>query len=364
MGEEVRGDSDDLVALQERITRLALQRLRPDIAATEARIDFGTANPAAFELQMRASYLRERATDESLRKAIRLYEQAIALDPEFALAWAGLARSYGLLRGFSLTAPATVIDPWREATETALRLDETLAAAWRQKAWIAYSHDWEWNPAASYYRRALDYEPRSAENVAAHAGYLSVFDAPRAVEEARRALALDPESPYTNRALGVALHMDGQLQASIAQLERTLSLEAGYVPALDTLGWVYLEAERVKDAVEVWERALAVGGNRNAQRASLAIARAMSGDPSGAETLMSEVRAGSIGNLSHVYQSWVLIALKDHAAALDALEAAAEEREWLLVWLKNFDWFDPLRDEPRFQALIERIGFPEPEPRP
>ncbi len=360
-GEQFRGTSRGLVTLQETVTRQVLERLRPELAAADLAIDLGTSSSEALELVMRASSQTIRGTRESAESAIRDYEAAIALAPDYALAHAGLAWAYASLRAFGFGSASSIEVRWREAAERAVQLDDSLPEAWVQLASLTFSYEWDWLAAGEMYRKALELEPDSARLHGLYALYLMMFDPPRAVEVARRGVELDPNSAYRNRLLAQALRQNRQLDQSIEQYQKTLRMDPSYAAAVEGFAWVYIVKGSPDEAIELIERRLGLSEDTARNWARLALAQAMTGDRAPAESIVA-----SRGLTPDVYLPWVDVArlhlvLGDHGAALDALEAAADEREWLLVWLKKDLFWDGLRDEPRFQALIERIGFPEPE---
>lgn len=292
------------------------------------------------------------------------FRQALALDPKYAPAYAGLA--YGYISGLAdWYVPAKEAFPQgKEAARKAVELDPSLAEGHTFLAVAELLYDYDWPGAEQEFRRAIEANPKDA---AAHYWYgtylgaLGHFEA--GLQEIRLALELDPLSLETNHVLGMHFYYWRRYDEAIEQLKRTLDLDANYFWADMILGQAYEQKGQFREAVAAFERARRVtaeaGETPPEILAGLIRGHALAGNRVAAMTPFEELKR--LMNQRYVSRHDLAIAylaLDDKQQAMDWLEKAYEDRNWWMPWLKVEPRFDPLRSEPRFQALLHRMNFP------
>jgi serine/threonine-protein kinase len=312
--------------------------------------------PQAYEhYQMGRFRLAER-TVSSLKAALDHFERAVALDPEFALAYAGLADVHVLLPFFSASESAAIGRARAEAAANrALALDPSLGEAHAALALIRmYEYDWE--ASDRHFRRAVELVPGYAS---AHQWYADMLARRARFEEAlaeiRQALALDPLSSIINQDLGYVLMLAGQQDAAIRQYERTLELDPSFSTTWMVLAIATLDAGRFEEGANALSRWAEVSGQDPAvvrRIAAAAAAYARTGKP---QRLPAGVDlAATIPPYAHAH---LYMALGQKERALATLERAFEQGTFSVVASALQAIFDPVRDEPRFRALIQKTGL-------
>ena len=363
--ENYQRELTDILVLQSDIAQAVANAvqlaLTPD---EEARLAVARPiNPEAQEAYFRALFHLRKQTEERLAKAIELFEQAIEIDPEYAPAYAGLADSYSFL-GYWGVRPPAIMRQAKEASSTALQLNDTLVDAHISLGLVVTGLDRDWAGAEAHLRRAIELEPNSS---AGHIGYSRLlahvgrFD--QAIVEARRAVELDPLSLYNHRMLGSAYYYASRHDDAIDVFTRVLEENPDYIPVLWSLFLTFSAKGMHDEALDTLERFLAVSGWGWASEGELEDfrrARAASGW-AGAMAC----RAGQLEALARRrYVAPAVMALV-HAMAGHRdemfvwLEKADLGRDPTLVWAYSWADFDPYRDDPRFQDLVRRMDFPE-----
>lgn len=313
-------------------------------------------DPDAYRLYLYGQHFRNEETPESWRKAVTYFEQAVARDTAFALAYAGLARVYTQLgAGHAQEAEA--------AAERALALDPTQSSAYVSIGLIREMLEWDWDGAEEAFRHAIRLNPGDGE--AHHELALLLMRRGRfdeALASAERALEIDPLSMrYQN---GVAeFHLFGRrYERAIELLRQALTLDPDNSMTYWRLGQAYLETGRHADAIDAFEQMVALGGYQ--PYGHLGHALAVAGRPDEARRVLDDMlsgeRATSYGAGWVSYNAaLVLTGLGRHDEALDRLDQAYAERSNLLMYAGIVPAFDPLRSHPRFTVLLRRIGLQE-----
>jgi tetratricopeptide (TPR) repeat protein len=312
-----------------------------------------SVQPQAYEHYQLGRFRLAERTVPSLRLALDHFERAVALDPGFALAYAGLADTHVLLPFFSAEdSPATSRARAEAAANRALALDPSLGEAHATLALIReYEYDWETSDRA--FRRALELVPGYASG---HHWYADMLARRARYEEAltqiKQALALAPLSSIINQDLGYVLMLAGQQDAAIRQYERTVELDPSFSITWTVLAVARLEAGRFDDAASAFSRWAELTGNDPALIRTLIDAAAVyarTGKPQRPPAGIAMIPPYSRG---HLY-----MALGQKELALSALERALEQGRFSGVSAALSTVFDPLEDDPRFQALIRKTGL-------
>jgi TolB-like protein/DNA-binding winged helix-turn-helix (wHTH) protein/Flp pilus assembly protein TadD len=362
---EYQREYGSLLALQDEVARSIAERIEISLTPQERQILASThsVDPEAYEDYLKGRYYFNQRTRDAMNKSVGFFQQAIARDPSYALAYCGLADAYALL-GFRGGFPSKdALSRAKAAALKAIELDDTLAESHASLAFIAETHEWDWATAEREYKRALELNPGDARAHHWYAGYLMyVGRFEEGIAEAKRARDLDPLSLPVNNALAGRLLVAGRVDEALAQLRQTLEMDPHFAPAHQTLGWAYLNLGKHLEAIQEFQEALRLSGTDDKDiMLDLGFAYATVGNREEARRMLAKLKklheqgllpSGSIGILYG--------ALGELDEAFAWLEKAYEERDPELTYLKvPGRRFAPLRHDPRYQRLVHRIGLPE-----
>jgi TolB-like protein len=352
-------DRQQMFSLQARVAeRVARSMVTGLSAGAKMRLaQRDTQNSKAYELYLEGRFFWNRRTPEGLRRSIDCFKQATAEDPHYALAYSGLADAYVLLDLFG-------VEPWRQAypsakaaTLNALRLDDSMAEAHSSLGMLALFYEWDWAKAEREFKRAIDLNPNYA---IAHDWYASDLLATgrcgEALEQARRAQALDPLSFVINDKLGRIYYSCGQYQQAIATLQKVVDLDPNYARARARLGVAYVASHGFTDAIRELKAAQQLSATDPNIEGLLGYAEARANDTAGAR----EILAGLIERSHREYvpafsMALICVGLGDVHNAMDWLERAYRDRATQMVYVKTDPMLDPLRSNPRFGDLLRRM---------
>lgn len=320
-----------------------------------------TDDHEAYDAYLRGRHHLNARTEEGLRKALGEFERAIARDPEYALAHAGLADCYTLLcsAGYSLLPPREALGSARTAARKALDIDPELAEAHVSLALVKFRLDWDWVGAETEFQRAIELTPGYAPAHHYYGLFLSAMGrADEAIEMLELAQQLDPLSLIISTALGRAFHFARRHERALEQHLKTLELEPDFPEARFNLALVYIQRSMFAEALAQIQRAMPRAGRRPLMLEFLGHIHALAGDTAEARRMLAELDAlvaeGRIDTLHAIYPC---IALGEKDRAFEILEKAYEERSGQLVFLKVEPSFDSLRDDSRFEGLLQRMGL-------
>jgi serine/threonine protein kinase/Tfp pilus assembly protein PilF len=350
----------DIFAVESEIATKIAETLQAKLTGVEqhAIAVRPTENSEAYQLYLKGRYFRNKLTPEGFQKAIEYFQQAIEKDPAYALAYAGLADSYEMLGYWGLLPPREMWPKAKTAALKALEVDDNLVEAHVALGWVSSTYDWDWPAADKHFERALVLNPASR---ATYYPWYSLYLGGRgrsdeAVAEAKRALDLDPVSPVMNHNLAEQLYYARRFDEAIEQCRKTLEMDPSFSLTHVLLSRLYLAKGMYREAVVETEKFLALTPGNPLALASAAYTHARSGERSQALQLLDELRTLS----KQTYVSSYLFALvyaglgeKDQAFAW--LEKAYEERSGSLPYLKVNPTWDPLRSDPRFEALVAKV---------
>ncbi len=324
-----------------------------------------TANADAYEHYIRGRYLITKRTREAVLEAVVRLERAIAIDPKFALAYAGLSEAWiqlGLRAAVSQSLrPREVMPKARVAAEKALSLDESLSEAHATLGQVLFTYEWRRDEGLRELRRAIELNPNNQNAQHWHAmahGGLGLFD--ESLELIQRALAIDPLAVIVNANVGFLLYRAGRIDEAIAKLRHTVEMEPGFVMTRYRLG-LALEAKGLyDDAIREFE---SMRPSASDPLAFTAIARthALMGDQQRSRQMLVELLA--IARNTYVPAATIAdiyVALGEHERALEYLALCVDERAIVAMWMKSERHWDPLRAHPRFEELVRRVGMEAP----
>jgi serine/threonine-protein kinase len=357
---------DDVFAIQDEIARTIVTKLRATSfgEVVAAPSDRHTENVEAYGLYLRGRYAWNKRTSEGVTEGIRYFEDAIAADPTYALAYTGLADSYALHIDYRNVPTHEGFEKAKLYARKAIELDDTLAEAHASLAWSFFIYDWDWDGADREFRRAIELDPRYAT---AHQWYAFMlasqakFD--EALLEAHTAQENDPASVSVRRSLGYTYMYARKYQQARYHLDRAIAMNPEAEETFRIQGLILTLDKQYAAAERVLRQALALAPECGSYtKATLAYSLACAGDRSYAKQIAAELEAKSKTDeyTSPVELATVHIALGDTERALDWIEAAVDHRRGWSAYLRVHPILDPLRGERRFNALIERMQFAAP----
>ncbi len=351
---------------------LTLQRDVASAIATEIRVKLTpqeqvhlahahAVNKEAYEAYLKGLYFSDRRTQEGLTKGIEYFQQAIALDPNYALAYAEMADSYDGLGGYlGFLPPRDSLPQAKAAAVKALEIDDTLSQAHYSLAQTKLYYEWDWSGAEREYRRAIELNPNYAP---AHQGYGTYLEAlgrfDEAIAERERAQGLDPLSAFRTADVGYPFYWAGQYDQAIEHYRRALELDPNFFWSYLWIGEAYVEKGMHEEAITEIRKAAALSAGNARVQATLGYAYAVSGRRREALGVLNELKVRSQQSyVSPYFIALIYAGLGDNDRTLDWLEKAYQERHPYLAFLKLEPVFRNLRSDPRFQELLRRVGLP------
>jgi serine/threonine protein kinase/tetratricopeptide (TPR) repeat protein len=362
-GQQYHRKSDDLLAVQNDIAREVSQRLGgQSSAATQQEMSMGsTGNAEAYQLYLKGKFYTNKLTKDGLAKGIDYFNQAIAIDPNYGLAYNGLAYNYINQDGWFMSG-GEAGPKARQAAEKALAIDPKDADAHVALAIEAQWYEWNWKLAESEFKRAIELNPNDAE---AH-GYYSWLLAPmgrgpEALVEAKRAQQIAPLSSLGNFFVASVLVFTRQWDAAIQQLHSDIELEPNFWFDHCFLGRAYEAKGRLPEAITEFQSALALDNDNTEIWSGLGHAYGLSGNKSEAQKVLSHLNELSTRNYVSPYSVAIVYAgLGEKDQVFTWLDRAYQERSYFLaVYLPTDSRLDGLHADPRFIELKRRIGLPE-----
>jgi adenylate cyclase len=349
----------DVFAIQSDVAQQVAGALRATLTLGERqRIERRpTEDFQAYTLYLKGRYFWDRR-GEGIAKGLEYFQRALEIDPDYALAHAGVADCI-LLLGFYGYIPSR--EAWPKAKAAALRaleIDDGLAEAHSSLAFAKTCYDWDMQEAEKDFKRAIELNPGHAP---AYYWYATLFLALGRFEEGfsqnERSLEVDPLSIFATAHYGWCLIGGRQYGRAREQLKRALELDPNFAHAHWLLGWVAGIESRFEESIACLQKALEFSNNYPWFLAHLGWVYGVSGRADEARAVLSELNVRRREQyLRSVYFALVYAGLGERDEALDWLEKAYEERDIWMTWLKRDPTFDSLRSEPRFKALIKKIG--------
>ncbi len=320
-------------------------------------------NPEAHDAYLRGRFHWNIRTPESLQQSVDLFDQAIAEDSDYALAYAGLADAYGLLS----STPYDAVPP-REgkpqaiaAARRALELDDSLAEAHTALARDKFTYEWDWGGAEREFRRAIELNPGYATARQWFAEYLWVRGRPEeALAHIQQALELDPYSLIMHLALGRHYYLTRQYNQAIGRFKETVRMNPNFFLVHFDLGFAYVQVGQYDEAISEFRRAIQLYPGSPVCIAGLGYAYAKAGQGHEARQSLAQLRQLSEQRyVPALYVAAIYAGLGETEEAFAWLERAYEERSNYLVYLNLEPPFESLRYDPRFTDLLSRMNFPE-----
>src|SRR5262245_3488437 len=359
----------DIFAVESEIAKMIAETLQAKLTGSEKAMIAAqpTSDTTAYELYHKGRSLWETRSGDNLPKAIAFYEQAIAHDPQYALAYAGLANSYVLLPLYFSVPQREAMAKAREAALKALQIDPNLAEAHNALGKILNFDDLDLAGAEREFQRAIQLQPN---NSTAHQWYgngpldsLGRFD--QAIAETKRAVELDPLSPIINTDRAYPLYYARRYDEAMAQAKKTIELDPGFFYSRQILGMVLQAKGDLPGAIAEFEKARQLSGDP-LHLALLVVAKTKMGDKTIAQQALAELDKVHPDRQGLAYdRALVYLAIGNKEEALRGLEQSYAARDGTnLSWINVEPILDPLRGEPRFEALVRKVIAPKSEPKP
>lgn len=352
----------DLFDIQEDIAREIAESLRVQLLGAQPQEEGARKrwNVDAYDRYLQGRYQWNKRTLDGFHAAIRLFSQAVEIDAEFALAFAGLADTYSLMAELGLASTKDTMPMAKAAALRALELDPLLAEAHTSLGLIESLFEWKWQEGAMRYRRALELHPGYATAQHWYAGdYLAMlgrFD--EAIDGMRRAVQLDPLSVAIQDTMAHVYMLARRYDEALEEYRRTLEARGRHYKFLTGMGRVYTHMGRYDEALSLFEEARVMPGSLPSLLGAMAQTYGLGGQADKARALLAELdemarhryvpsTARALGHLG----------LGEKEQALDWLEGACERRELPVCTMGVHPGYDTLRGHPRYEVLVRRLGL-------
>ena len=353
----------DIFAVQDAISEQVTHSLAVRLSVEEERqlTKRYTNNTEAYQIYLRGRYLWNKRTEDAVRKSIEYFEQAIALDPDYALAYSGLADAYWILSAFDPAGGMVLLPQSSTAALKALSLDDTLAEAHTSLGIVKEFYELDFTAAEREYKRAIELNPNYAS---AHHRYGFFLNRMERIDEAhvefRRALELDPFSLPINVDAARPFFRSGDHERAIKQLQKAIEIDPNYPRAHNVLANWYAQMGKYDEAIAEAKKASALSAPDGPPRGSyqLVYIYAKAGRVSEARRMLDELEKRPNQRNDQLYfQALAHVALGDRERAFALIEEIYNTRSLELLSLKGDPAWDELRGDPRFHDLLRRFGL-------
>ena len=359
-GDEYRRKAADIFEIQEEISKEISEKLRIKLTGEEKKL-LGkryTDDTEAYRLYLKGRFCLSKTTKEALNNAIKHFRQAIEIDPDYALAYAGLADAYYALS--SNHVPANEAMPKAlAAAEQALRMDDTLSEAHASLGLVKAFYEWDWAGAEGEYRRAIELNPGYASAHHWYGWYLALMGRlNEAIAEIKQASELDPLSLEINSDLGLSFFFARQYERAIEQFEKALEMDPNSIWTRFFMGWAREQKGDYAEAIKDYQKAAQLDDSPLIM-AALGHTYVMAGQRDEALGVLEEMKQlAADRHVSSYHFAIIQAALGEKDEAFQWLEKSYGAREEALVWLKVDPRLDTIRTDPRFIDLQRRVGLP------
>jgi tetratricopeptide (TPR) repeat protein len=351
----------DTFALEDSLSGRVAQSVRLSLSGEEAQrlAKRPTGNREAYEAYLKGRYFWNKRTEKGIEKGLEYFRQAIALDPNFAEAYVGVADCYSILAFYAVLPPREAFPAAREAAKRALELDNGLAAAHATMGFINFYYDWNGREATKEFERSLAENPNYAT---AHSWYgVSLAAKGRYTEadaEAHRAMEEDPLSPIIASNAGWAVSLSGDADKAIEILKKAIEIDPNFARAHLRLGRAYEQKQNYAAATVEFEQAVKLSDGEPCYRGSLGHAYAISGQTARARQLLKVLEKATDQKYVPSYAIALIYAgLGDKDKAITWLRRAYEDRSTGMAFLRTDPELSNLHADPRFEDLSRRISF-------
>lgn len=359
--DEIEREFTDVIAVLRGITAAIARSLRLTLHVDETAPAGRPAHPEAYDLYLRGRYIMEMRGDANLRRALQYFERSAAADPDFAPACTGMAQAFQLMAFYGFAEPHDVMPRSRAAAERALALDESMTDAHVALAFALMTYAWDWAGADRHYLRALELNPDDPMALSYY-GYYSQLCVHDEVDEAFelmwRAADVDPLSALPLSILGVASYVTGRAEGVLERVRSAVDAQPSFWMLQRVLSLTLAACGRYDEAIVAMERAAQLSNRYHWNLLDLGILRAEMGHDREARALQAELQAiARNGFLQPMILAGIPAALGDTDEAMPALQRAFAGRDSILITLRQFRGFRPIRRDPRFASIVAEMGL-------
>jgi TolB-like protein/DNA-binding winged helix-turn-helix (wHTH) protein/Tfp pilus assembly protein PilF len=354
---------DDVLTLQNRVASAIVEQIRIQLTSQDkSRLaSRRLVKPDAYEDFLKGLFYWNKRSREDLLKAIDYFQSAVVKDPQYALAYAGLADCYGILGAAIVgTVPTIDVAPKAEAAAMkAVELDASLAETQTALATVQFNYKWDWKAAERGFRRAIELNPNYATAHQRYSLYLTAMGRrSESLQEMERARSLDPLSISMNFSLGWRLYMAREYDRALAQLNDAIEMDPSFVLPHIVLGQTYEQKGDYAKAIAELEKTAIMSHQSPPVIAALGHVYAVAGRAGEAHKTLEKLQSESTtGYVSPFYVALVYAGLKDESHTMEWLEKAYSDRSNSMVFLDVDPRFDNLRSNPKFQNLLQQMNF-------
>jgi tetratricopeptide (TPR) repeat protein len=351
--EQYNRELNDVFVIQDEIALAIVDNLKLSLLGEEKEslLKHHTENIDAYNLYLKGRYFWNKRTDDGLKEGIKYFEQAIEIDPDYALAYSGLADTYVLLPFYAEWQREEAYSKARASVLKALELDSRLVEAKTAFAYMEGLYNWDWAGSERVFKQALKLNPGYATCHHWYAELLKTLGRiDEAIKEIKIALELDPLSIVTNRNFGIYLYLARRYDEAIEQFQKTLEMSPDFPATYSWLGWTYLQKKMYKEAVEAF---------KGESRTGLAYIYATLGNREEALSILNEFKERTLReHVDPVSFARIYLGLGEIDKAFESLEKAYQERSLNLVdYIYLHPTYDSIRPDPRYTELLKKIGL-------
>ncbi|MHC4534031.1 MAG: TPR end-of-group domain-containing protein, partial [Planctomycetota bacterium] len=362
-GKSYEGDLVNVLTLQREVALGIAREIKVKLTLQEEE-RLATArpiNPKAHDAYLKGRFFWNKRSEDGLKTAISYFEEAKDLDPNYALAYAGLADCHILLGVWDFVPSQDVFPRAKREALRALEIDDTLGEAYASLAFVVSCYDRDWSKADREFQQAIKFNPHYATAhhwYANFLGWMGRFE--EALVEIERAQDLEPLSLIIGSNVGYILCLAGKYDEAIKQLHEVLQMDADFLPAFYHLAATHTRKSMFEENIALYKKAATLRGRDATSLAGLAFAYAATGNIRETQTLLQEalVRSKEEYVPASLF-SLIYAHLNDKNRAFNWLNKVIEQQHWSAILLKVDPFWDPLRKDPRFNDVLKQMNFPE-----
>jgi serine/threonine-protein kinase len=354
----------DVFTIQDEISRSIVDVLKVKLLGSGAAplVQRPTEDLEAYTTYLKGRFFWNRRTPDSLRQSIALFREAQRRDSGYALAYAGEADAYNVLGWWADLAPAVAFPAAKGAAERAVALDPDLAEGYASQAFARLYYDWDWTTAEADFRRSIALNPKYPIARQWYSQHLiSCGRSDEAHGQIRLAAELDPLSLIIKSTVSLIAYYAGRFEDSVVNAKRMIENDPNFAIAHRILGRALLQLGQYDEGIAELQKAMELSAFSIMLAAEMAHGHARAGNRAAALHILADLRRKAAERYVSAYDlAGIHMGLEDRASTLDALEHACAERSSHMIFLGVDPVFHGLRNEPRFQAVLARVGAPDP----
>ncbi len=361
-GEKYERNLSELLATQRQMATEISQNLKLKLSGNEKGLTKPYTNSnEAYQLYLKGRFHFSKRNKDDVLKAIEYFQQAVNLDPNFALAYARIAEVYNQMPAYPYLSPHEAFPKAKAAANRALEIDPTLSEAHTALANTLAVYDWNWPESEREFKRGIELDPNNAEAHFRYGQFLSPMGRhEESIREMQRALELEPLDLVMLALLSQEYHFSGQTDKALEQARKTIELEPNFILGIHVLGQALARNEMYEEVIDLSEKTLSKNPNNQFSLKIAGYAYAKLGRRSDAERMIAKFRELAKTEYIQPYDlATIYVALGDKDKAFAELEKSAENRDWMFSQMKEDPFLVPLRLDPRYKDLLKRMNLPE-----